>query len=249
MFGLDDQIAGLSGGASLLLVIAVGVLLGLRHATDPDHLAAVTTLVASGRERSRWLSTRLGLAWGLGHAATLFAFGLPIVLYEAYLPERAQQAAETAIGAVIVVLAVWLLVRWRRGLFHLHLHEHHGRVHPHGHTHTEERRHAHRNVVRARSPLQAFAIGLVHGIGGSAGVGVLLLAAIDDRGYAVVGLALLAAFTAVSMTLLSTGFGLTLSSAPVRRSFHRLAPVLGMASLAFGVWYALGALEVAPYVF
>jgi len=249
MFGLDDHIAGLSDGTSLLVVIAVGILLGLRHATDPDHLAAVTTLVASGRERTRWLSTRLGLAWGLGHAATLFAFGLPIVLYEAFLPERAQQATEILIGAVIVGLAVWLLVRWRRGLFHVHLHEHHGRVHPHLHTHVEERGHAHRDVVRPRSPLQAFGIGLVHGIGGSAGVGILLLATIDSRSHAVVGLALLAAFTAVSMTMLSTGFGLTLSSTVVRRSFHRLAPVLGVASLAFGVWYALGALEVAPYYF
>ena len=69
------------------------LLLGLRHATDPDHLAAVTTLIASGRDRTKPLAARLGLLWGLGHATSLFAFGLPIVLFKAYLPEAVQQGA------------------------------------------------------------------------------------------------------------------------------------------------------------
>jgi hypothetical protein len=203
MFGLDDWIAHFSDGTTVAILTAVAILLGLRHATDPDHLAAVTTL---------------------------FAFGLPIVLFKRYLPEPVQQAAETSVGFVIVALAVWLLVRWRRGIFH---------VHAHGHGH----------ATRARSPLQAFGIGLVHGMGGSAGVGILLLAAIHSRAVAVLALGLFAFFTAVSMSLLSTGFGLTLSSGPARRSFNRLAPALGTASLLFGVWYALGALAVAPYYF
>jgi high-affinity nickel permease len=249
MFGLDDLIANASDGTTLLLVAAVAVLLGLRHATDPDHLAAVTTLIASKRERGARSAASLGFAWGLGHATTLFAFGLPIVLFKAYLPERVQQGAETVIGFMIVALAVWLLVRWRRGLFHVHVHEHNGGPHAHGHTHGESFGHPHAYAQRARSPVQAYAIGLIHGIGGSAGVGVLLLAAINDHLVAVLALGVFAFFTAVSMALLSTGFGLTLSSRPVRASFDRLAPILGMASLAFGIWYALGALELAPYYF
>jgi hypothetical protein len=86
-------------------------------------------------------------------------------------------------------------------------------------------------------------------MGGSAGVGILLLAAIHSRPIAVAALALFALFTAVSMSLVSTGFGLTLSSSRARRSFHRIAPALGGVSLLFGVWYALGALAVAPYIF
>jgi high-affinity nickel permease len=248
MFGLDDWITHFSDGATLLIVVGVAVLLGLRHATDPDHLAAVTTLIASGKERTKRVAARLGFAWGLGHATTLFAFGLPIVLFKAYLPERVQQGAETTVGFVIVALAVWLLVRWRRGSFHVHMHDHGARRHLHVHDHSRSGRHAHTHTVRARSPLQAYGIGLVHGMGGSAGVGVLLLAAIHNRAVAVLALALFAFFTAVSMALLSTGFGLTLSSAPARRSFNRIAPALGAASLVFGVWYALGALELAPYV-
>jgi len=86
-------------------------------------------------------------------------------------------------------------------------------------------------------------------MGGSAGVGVLLLGSIPNHLMAVVSLALFAFFTAVSMALISMGFGLTLASRAVRRSFHTLAPVLGSASLAFGFWYVLGALHVAPYSF
>ena len=112
MFGLDDAIASYSDGTSLVLVALVAILLGLRHATDPDHVAAVTTLVASSRERATRHAARLGVAWGLGHAATLFLFGLPILLFGAYLPERVQQLAETAVAALIVVLAVRLLLRW-----------------------------------------------------------------------------------------------------------------------------------------
>src|SRR5919199_1862359 len=157
MLGLDDFIASLSDGATLLVVAAVAVVLGLRHATDPDHLAAVTTLMASTRERAARRAAALGLAWGSGHATSLFAFGLPIVLYRAYLPEAVQQAAETAVGVVIVALAIWLLARWRRGLFHAHRHEHESDAHAHGHAHVRSRSHAHRHSAKPRSPLQAYA--------------------------------------------------------------------------------------------
>ena len=247
MPGLDNWVAHFSDGTTLGVVALVAIVLGLRHASDPDHLAAVTMLIASGRERSARAAARLGFAWGLGHATTLFGFGLPIVLSKAFLPESVQRGAETGVGLVISALAVWLLVRWRRGLFHVHVHPRDGSLHAHGHTHPAGT-HAHR-PRSARSPHQAYAIGLLHGIGGSAGVGVLLLAAIHDRAIAVAALALFAVFTALSMALLSTGFGAALTSGPVRRSFAKLAPVLGLASLAFGVWYALGALSLAPYFF
>jgi len=228
VFGLDERIATASDGASIWIVLAVAILLGLRHATDPDHLAAVTTLVASGREHAARSAGELGLAWGLGHAATLFAFGLPILLFDSFLPQPVQQAAETAIAFVIVYLALRLLVRWRRGEL---------RFHPHPQAHG------------ARTRRGAFAIGLVHGMGGSAGVGVLVLASVRSTGLAVTSLVLLAVFTAVSMSLLSSGFGSMLVSRPARAPFGVVAPALGGASLAFGVWYATAAWSLAPYPF
>jgi high-affinity nickel permease len=71
MLGLDDQIAGFSDGTTLLIVIAIAILLGLRHASDPDHLAAVTTLIASKKEGTARLAGLLGFSWGLGHATSL----------------------------------------------------------------------------------------------------------------------------------------------------------------------------------
>jgi len=227
VFGLDERIATFSNGTTLLIVVAVSMLLGLRHASDPDHLAAVTTMIASGKERAARRAARLGLTWGLGHATSLFVFGLPVILYSAYLPTAVQKAAETSVGFMIVLLSVLLLLRWRRGVYH------HAAVHTHA----------------ARTGLQAYGIGLVHGMGGTAGVGLLLLATIQSRMLAVAALAVFAFCTAVSMAALSTGFGLALASAPVRRSFHVLAPALGSASLAFGVWYALGAQGLVPYAF
>jgi High-affinity nickel-transport protein len=241
MFGLDDSIAAFADGGSLWIVLAVAVLLGLRHATDPDHIAAVSTLVAGGRDRAARRAGELGLAWGLGHAVTLFAFGLPILLLDSYLPERVQQAAETLVAIVIVYLAVRLLARWRRGDYHTHEHEHGDEEHSHAHV-----SHAHRHP---RSRLGAFVIGLVHGMGGSAGVGILLVASVESTALAVSSLVLLAAFTAVSMTLLSGGFGRTLVTRPLSSTFGAVAPVLGTVSLAFGVWYATSAWSLTPYPF
>jgi high-affinity nickel permease len=222
MFGLDDRIASYSDGAGVLLVVLVAVLLGLRHATDPDHVAAVSTIAAGARRRAARGAAALGAAWGLGHAATLFLFGLPILLFDAYLPERVQQGAETAVAAVIVLLAISLLRRWQRGELHAH-------AHPHAHD--------------VRSPLQSFGVGLVHGIGGSAGVGILIVAAVESQALSLVALAVLAVFTAVSMTGLTTVFGGALAKVPIAR----VAPALGATSLAFGVWYAGAAWSLVPY--
>lgn len=233
MFGLDDWIAGLSDGASIGVVLLVAVLLGLRHATDPDHIAAMTTLVASGRERAARSAASLGAWWGVGHAITLVVFGIPILLAERFLPERIQQGAETAVAALIVFLAVRLLVRWRHGYFDLHAHPHPDREHRHA----------------VRTPTGALGVGLVHGMGGSAGVGVLLLAAIPSEPVAVVALLVLALFTAVSMTAVTVGFGLTLTARPVAAASATLVPALAVLSLAFGVWYAAAAWSLAPYPF
>jgi high-affinity nickel permease len=223
VFGLDEHIAALGTGDVLLLVAAVAVLLGLRHATDPDHLTAVSTLIAGDGERSPREAGRLGFAWGLGHATTLFVFGLPIVLFNSYLPETVQRGAEVAVGVLIMGLAIRLLL---------------------------SSRHAQSAPARpARSALQAYGIGLVHGIGGSAGVGVLLLAAIPSHAVAVTALLVFAAFTAVSMAVASTTFGWTMSRGAVVARFTAIAPALAALSLAFGAWYSLGALNAVPYYF
>jgi cytochrome c biogenesis protein CcdA len=248
---IDPWLEGfLQGSAGMGLILLVSLLLGLRHASDPDHLAAVTTLIASEEPEAVRKATSMGLNWGLGHGTALVLLGLPLVLLGQYLPEEIQKSAEVAIGVIIVVLALRLLLRWRRGYFHVHPHTHEGgNTHRHLHSHAEDSVHEHAHDTALRTPLSAYGVGLVHGIGGSGGLTLLLLSTIPTPSEAVVALLVFAAGTAVSMTLLSTAFGLAIAAGPIARNFERIAPVLGALAAAFGVWYALGALSVVAYPF
>jgi ABC-type nickel/cobalt efflux system permease component RcnA len=252
MPAIDGWLEGfLQGPTTLWVVLMVSLLLGLRHASDPDHLAAVTTLIASEEQERIRKATSMGLLWGFGHGTTLIVVGLPLVLLGQYLPERVGQAAEVAIGLIIVVLAGRLLVRWRRGVFHAHAHSHEsGETHRHLHSHADGSVHEHaHSAYGLRTPLSAYGVGLVHGVGGSGGITLLLLSTIEEPSEAVVALLVFAAGTAVSMALLSSAFGLAIATGPLARNFERVAPMLGVLAAAFGIWYAAGALGIVAYPF
>jgi hypothetical protein len=225
MLGIDDRVAELAGGGwPFALVIAL--LLGLRHATDPDHLTAISMLVAGDEPDGARRARRLGLAWGMGHATTLLVFGLPVVLYGARLPDSLQRAAELAVGIVIIVFALRLLVR-----LHRHIHEH-----------------VPRRGAPGRTARAAFAIGLVHGTGGSAGVSLLILgSAAGQRGIAALCLVILAGGAMLSMVVLSSAFGSALARGSLVRSLGGAMPALGVSGVLFGAWYALAALQAVHY--
>ncbi len=140
-----------------------------------------------------------------------------------------------------------MLLRWRRGLFHAHPHGEDGHVHLH--SHGDDASHGHAHALRLRTPFSSYGVGLVHGIGGSGGLTLLLLSTIPDPGQATGALVIFAAGTAVSMTLLSAALGLAISRGPVARNFGRVAPALGALGMAFGAWYALGAVGTVTYPF
>jgi ABC-type nickel/cobalt efflux system permease component RcnA len=240
MSGVDDFIGSHAAGHGPLIVLLLAFALGLRHASDPDHLVAVSTLVADTRGRAARAAALLGAAWGAGHATTLLAFGLPVLLFRSYLPHAVEQSAEALIGLIIVLLAARLLVRWRRGAYHVHLHGHGGLPHLHAHSHSLGPGHAHAHPIR--TPRQAFGIGLVHGTAGSAGVAVLLLAAIPSTALACGALVILVIGCTISMALLSAGFGSAFGAANSRR-LARAIPALGSLALAFGAWYLAAALQ------
>jgi ABC-type nickel/cobalt efflux system permease component RcnA len=250
LFGLEEWLGRLGDGGGVPL--AVAAILGLRHATDPDHLTAVSTLVLGNPRDGARRAGVLGLAWGIGHAATLLAFGLPVVLFRQYLPQGLLRAAEAAIGVVIILLAGRLLLRWARGYFHNHSHTHAGVEHSHPHVHEAAKArhvagHSHSHAESlGRSPLAAFGIGLVHGLGGSAGVGILVVGAAASQPRAVAALVLFAGGTALSMALVSWTFGYAMGRQPVARRIASVVPLLAGASLLFGAWYALDALRDFP---
>jgi high-affinity nickel permease len=246
MTSVDHWLASLGRGGGVAIALVAALLLGLRHATDPDHLTAVSTLALCEDRRGARRAGALGLAWGLGHATTLVAFGLPALLLRRYLPEALQHVAEALIGGVIIALALRLLIRWRHGYFHSHPHRHGGRWHTHPHVHEGTHSHAidhdHKHAEKlGRSPLAAYGIGVVHGLGGSAGVALLLIGAIPNHVEATIALFIFALATALSMSALSAGLGTLIANRAIARRLESAVPVLGLFSLAYGMFYALAA--------
>jgi hypothetical protein len=233
---VDEWLTGLFAGAPLAAALAIAFVLGLRHASDPDHLVAVTSLVAAEGGDTR-KAAGLGAWWGVGHAGALLAIGVPLIAFKTELPAWLESGAEKAIGVVIVVLAARVVIKWLRGDYRATAHSHddgHGRR-----RHLRAgggERHGH---VAVRSRGQAATIGLLHGLAGTGAVVLLLIAALPDRLEATLALAVFAPMSVVSMAACTAAFAWVLTR-PVIEPVYRtvLIPGLGTFGVMFGLWYA-----------
>ncbi len=237
---LDAWITGLFAGAPLLVALGLAVVLGLRHASDPDHLVAVTSLMAAHDSDSR-RAVRLGGWWGVGHALMLLSIGLPLIAFKSDLPDWLESGAEKAVGLVIVLLAGRVTWKWVRGDYRAGLHHHAGREADEktAHRHLRRGRGAGHPHVHVRTPGQAFAIGLLHGLAGTGAVVVLLIAALPNRLEAAAALAVFAPMTLVSMAALTGAFAWLLTRRVIEPVYRGvLIPALGLFGLMFGLWYA-----------
>jgi ABC-type nickel/cobalt efflux system permease component RcnA len=239
--GFDEWLAGLIDGAPLLVALGIAFVLGLRHASDPDHLVAVTSLVAADNGGTA-RATRLGMWWGLGHAATLIVIGIPLAVFKSELPLWLERWAERAIGVVIVLLAARVILKWARGDYRTGRHAHAAPSDaPPDESHRHLRRsnaaatHAHRAV---RSGGQAFGIGFLHGLAGTGAVVVLMLAALPTQLEAALALAVFAPVSILSMAACTTVFAWILTR-PILDPVYRgvLIPLLGLFGVMFGLWY------------
>jgi high-affinity nickel permease len=235
---IDAWLTGLFSGAPLLVALGIALVLGLRHASDPDHLVAVTSLVAADGGDTR-AATRLGVWWGAGHAAMLLLIGFPLIFFKSELPAWLETGAEKAVGIVILLLAARVIVKWLRGDFRAAAHVH-GQT-PDGHDRRRHLRrgdgsHHHRHV---RTPQQAFGIGVLHGLAGTGAVVLLLIAALPTQLEAAAALAVFAPMSILSMALCTSLFAWVLTR-PIVEPVYRtvLIPALGMFALTFGAWYA-----------
>lgn len=212
--GVDEWLTGLFDGAPLALALVIAFVLGLRHASDPDHLVAVTSLVAAEHGDVR-AAARIGTYWGAGHALALVSLGVPLIAFKSALPGWLESAAERAIGVVILLLAIRVLWNWRKD---------------------SEPRHGHRNL---RTPRQAFGIGLLHGLAGTGAVVILLIAALPGKLEAMAALAVFAPMSIVSMTLCTSAFAWVLTRPLVDPLYRTVViPAMGAFGLFFGLWYA-----------
>jgi sulfite exporter TauE/SafE len=175
-----------------LLFLFYGVLLGAKHALEPDHLAAVSTMAAHGR--SRLEIVRLSSAWGAGHASLVAAIGTLLILLPWQAPAWLETRAEAAVGLMMVAMGCYVLWHIRRGELHVHRHSHHGKPeHVHFHLHRKHDGHEHPSEPWWMSrPSTAFLVGSVHGLAGSGAAIALAIAAAPSTASAVLYLLLFA---------------------------------------------------------
>jgi ABC-type nickel/cobalt efflux system permease component RcnA len=235
---------------SALIVLGLGFVLGLKHATEADHLVAVTTIVSE--HRSVWRSAIVGGLWGLGHTASLFVAGTLLILLRVSIPERVRVALELSVALMIVFLGtriLYLVLRARRDV-HVHAHTHDGHTHTHLHFHDRADAHAAtepHSVSHARHRglwgWRPVAVGMVHGLAGSAALTLFVLTEVMRGGSRLLGFAYLLIFGVGSiggMLLMSALISLpfAFSAARFRRIDTPLRLLTGFASVCFGLYYA-----------
>jgi ABC-type nickel/cobalt efflux system permease component RcnA len=175
---------------TLATALGLGFVLGLRHALDPDHLVAVSTIV--GEHRSLKRSSLVGTFWGLGHTASLIFAGVAVIVLKLRVPEAVGLWLELAVALMLVLLGARVLVKSLRGWrMHAHAHAHGGRRHVHLHVHRAEDEHSHSHRHLLGFGARPFLIGMVHGMAGSAALMLLVLATIPS---AVAGLVYVGVF-------------------------------------------------------
>jgi hypothetical protein len=260
---------------SLLAVIGVGFVLGMRHATDPDHVIAVTTIVS--RQRSILRAGLIGILWGIGHTLTILFVGAAIILFNVAIPPRLGLTMELAVGLMLILLGVlnltgvtqWITNRFmpahshgeltndqvvnneliNKEAIHTHPHAHGSEVHAHIHGHNPEV-HLHldqKSVGGFQNALarlglyqllRPLAVGIVHGLAGSAAVALLVLATIRDPRWAILYLLVFGVGTIAGMMLITMVIAAPFAYTGKRfANLNRgLAVASGLVSVAFGLF-------------
>lgn len=247
---------------SLLAIIALGFFLGMRHATDADHVVAVTTIVT--RQRSTRQAALIGVAWGVGHTITILVVGSAIILFSLVIPPRLGLSMEFSVGVMLVLLGLMNLtgmMRWMQDTFgaekpiHSHLHSHEEHVHFHAHGHQPEA-HPHDEQetpiawldrifgqTTLYQMLRPLVVGIVHGLAGSAAVALLVLTTIRSPMWAIAYLLVFGVGTIAGMMLITMAIAAPFTygreSSPLVRG---LGFASGLLSIGFGLFliYQIG---------
>jgi ABC-type nickel/cobalt efflux system permease component RcnA len=246
---------------SFLSIIALGFFLGMRHATDPDHVIAVTTIISRQRDIKR--AALVGAFWGIGHTVTIFIVGTLIILFDLVIPPRVGLSMELSVGMMLIVLGLMNVVSFLRsmpdpvaqseqahGVVHSHFHSHGDYIHSHSHGHEPEA-HPHSGertpvawldrtlgTIAVYQHLRPLVIGIVHGLAGSAAIALLVLATIRDSRWAIAYLLVFGIGTVAGMVLITMSIASTFRLFGNQTFFRRLGLASGVLSLGFGLMLA-----------
>ena len=217
----------------MLSILTLGFFLGVRHALDADHVVAISTIVA--QHRTWWRSGAIGFCWGVGHTVILFLAGAAVLIFKVTIPADWAVLFEAGVGVMLIGLGVSVgLTLWRERL-HAHTHRHEdGAGHLHVHSHRNGLHHMHRH--RFRLEYQSLAIGMVHGLAGSAAVLLLVLSAAQSPADGLLALLLFGAGSIVGMVVMGVALSIpfTLTPGHLVRTQRTMKAVAGLASVTVG---------------
>jgi len=252
---------------TFLAILVLGFFLGMRHATDPDHVVAVATIVS--RQRDVRQAALIGGLWGIGHTLTILLVGSAIILFGIVIPPRLGLTMELSVGLMLILLGVLNLtgfLRWLTQTFtpgmsaspdaHNHMHAHGDYVHAHPHSHApEDHGHAESATLVGwldrilgrlglYQALRPLAVGVVHGLAGSAAVALLVLTTIRVAAWAIAYLLVFGVGTIAGMMLITAAIAVPFAASQTRfQRFNRgLSIASGVISVIFGIFivYQMG---------
>jgi len=219
-------------------VLMLGLLLGLQHAMEADHIAAVASLTTHGSSLRD--AARQGTAWGLGHGLTLLLVGGSVLLIDGVIGERLSLLLESAVGLMLILLGADVLRQLYRRRVHFHVHSHATETHFHAHSHTAGKQHAsdaHHHRHDKRLPLRSLMVGMVHGMAGSAALIVFALGSVQSLWEGLAYIAVFGAGSVIGMAALAIVISLPLrwSARSLTWAHNGLTAILGIFTLTLGI--------------
>jgi ABC-type nickel/cobalt efflux system permease component RcnA len=236
------------GSFNLLAVLSIGLVFGLKHATEVDHVVAITTIVS--RHKNVFRSAIVGALWGAGHTASLLIIGVVVLSLRVAIPETVSGWLEFGVALMIIglgVSALWRATRTNNEL-HVHQHSHDGLSHTHVHFHEHENKHSpsshvsHSHAV-SRVGWKPVLVGMMHGLAGSGALTLLVLTQISSPLLGILYVAIFGLGSIVGMLLMSGLIGLpfAFTSGKLTHVHQGLQTLAAVLSICFGVWYAFKA--------
>ncbi len=211
--------------SQLITLLGLGLILGLKHSLDADHVVALSTIVSHTRSLKK--SSLVGVLWGLGHTLALFLVGILLLSFRFTLPDRIALSFELLVGVVLVFLGIDVLRKIKKGKIHLHEHKHSDSIHAHFHSHDNYESHIHTH--------KSFVVGMVHGLAGSSAIMLLILTTVSSTLQGLLFIVLFGVGTILGMLVVSTVISLPfMFSSKFDKLQNGLRILAGVFSIVFG---------------
>ena len=222
----------------MLSLLFLGFIIGMRHALEADHFAAVASVTSRGMNSQQAL--RHGVAWGIGHTITLFLFGTTVLLIDQVIPAQLAATLEQVVGGMLILLGLDVIWQAYKNRIHYHLHKHDNKCpHFHAHSHVGAGAHeksTHRHKHHNEFPMRTLFIGLIHGMAGSAALILLTLDTVPTIGLGLAYIALFGIGSIVGMGMLSVIISIPIQASSKKLTWlhNSLQFTIGIGTLAIG---------------